>query len=80
MSGQLSSIPTSLPPELYDQAGSGGIVSRETEGGGPVKPGSFTPIQMAEQYPGLDTLHTQTGGPKRPEKSANIGNVQNQTK
>ena len=80
MSGQLSSIPTSLPPELYDQAGSGGIMSRETEGGDAVKPESFTPIQTAKQSPAPDTLHTRTVGPKRPEKSANIGNVQNQTK
>ena len=80
MSGQLSSIPTSLPPELYDQAGSGGIMSRETEGGVAVKPESFTPIQTAKQSSAPDTLHTRTVGPKRPEKSANIGNVQNQTK
>lgn len=65
MSGQLSFIPTSLPPGLYEQAGGGGIVSHGTGGSGIVSPTSFTPTRMMQQYTGPSALQPQTTGQKR---------------
>jgi epidermal growth factor receptor substrate 15 len=64
MSGQLSFIPTSLPPGLYDQASGTGIVSHGTGGSG-INTGSFTPTRMTQQYTGPGALQAQATGQKR---------------
>ena len=65
MSGQLSFIPTSLPPGLYEQASGGGIVSHGTGSSGSYNTGSFSPTRMTQQYTGPGALQAQTTGQKR---------------
>lgn len=71
MSGQLSFIPTSLPPGLYEQAsGSGGVVSHITGGGVPISPVSPGYLHRSikgvqQQHTGPSALQAQTTGPKK---------------
>lgn len=68
MSGQLSFIPTSLPPGLYEQAGGGGVASHATGGSGSFSPsltGSFSNRSIQPQYTGQHVLQAQTTGQKR---------------
>lgn len=67
MSGQLSFIPSSLPPGLYEQAG-GGVASHATGGGVPISPTGFfgRPIKgVQQQQTGQSALQAQTTGPKK---------------
>ena len=64
MSGQLSFIPTTLPPGLYEQASGGAIVSHATGGSGPLSSSTFAPARTATQYTSQSTLQTQTTGQK----------------
>lgn len=67
MSGQLSFIPSSLPPGLYEQA-SGGVTSHSTGNMAPVSPsltGSFNSrIGLQQQYTG-QALQSQTTGQQK---------------
>lgn len=67
MSGQLSFIPTSLPPGLYEQA-SGGVTSHTTGSMAPISPnltGSFNSrMGLQQQYTG-QTLQSQTTGQQK---------------
>jgi epidermal growth factor receptor substrate 15 len=65
MSGQLSFIPTSLPPGLYEQASGGGIVSHGTGSSSSYNTGSFSPTRVAQQYTGPGALQAQATGQKR---------------
>jgi epidermal growth factor receptor substrate 15 len=62
MSGQLSFIPTTLPPGLYEQASGGGIVSHGTGGSGSF---STTASRLAHQHTGPGVLQAQSTGQKR---------------
>ncbi|KAF8836350.1 hypothetical protein BDN67DRAFT_336385 [Paxillus ammoniavirescens] len=58
MSGQLSFIPTSLPPGLYQQAGGGGIIAHASGGSAhPSSPGTSS-FAVAAQQPLVQTNFT----------------------
>lgn len=61
MSGQLSFIPTSLPPGLYEQAG--GVATHATGGSGYSVPPSRMTIQ--QQYTGQNAIQQQSTGQQR---------------
>lgn len=67
MSGQLSFIPTSLPPGLYEQAGGSSITSHATGGSASLSPSTFSPNRAAvqQQYTGQSALQPQITGQKR---------------
>jgi epidermal growth factor receptor substrate 15 len=60
MSGQLSAMPNSLPPELYQQASGYEGVSKVTGGSGYFSASTHTPSHMNQQHVGADMHWVRT--------------------